>query len=109
MQLMQIPAGLNDRACEIGSNRASLRRLDFEVIAVGPRLSEQRSRHTGDLFQALRDEAGREFAAAVSWRDLDGNCFRAAQTMGKAVDGVSDHHAPTVNDDDLLAGLLDLG
>ena len=107
-QFIQIPAGVDDGARQVGADVAALEALDFESAGGRPWVpSSDHAADAGDLFQALLDFAG--VGMSVGGFDFERDGFGAAQPVGEIGDRVDGHQLALVDDDDALAGVLDFG
>ena len=106
-KFVEIPAALNDGTGEIAADEPSFLGFDFEDRAAVDLLAAVDAANAGDLFQFVLDYGG--FEIATSTGDFENDGFGAARSSLEIADGVGGDELSFIDDDDLLAGLLDLG
>src|SRR5450755_940713 len=86
MEFVQVPAGMDHGAGQVGANLAALQAFDFEGEAAGLGFAGQNAADSRDLFQLLLDSAWIE--RSVGRGNLQGYGLRAAQAVSEILDGV---------------------
>ena len=104
-QFIQVPARFDHGARQIAADQPAFSALDLEDVASFALLFEDHFADAGNLFQTLLDRGEIEIAIAAA--DLDEDGFGPARAALQIVDGIRCDHLAFVDDDDLLAGLLD--
>ncbi len=105
-KFVQVPTGFDHRAGQIAADKA-LPAFDLEAVAVVPALLNHDPAHARDLFEPLLH--GREIEAAIASADFDQHRFGAASAILQIVHRVGRDQLAFVDDEHLLAGLLDFG
>src|SRR5579864_3731055 len=105
-EFVEVPAGLDHDTCHIAANEAALLAFDFKYRAgINLLLAENPadSRHLLELVLYARD-----FEAALAACDFHQNGLCSPRAGLQITHRVRRHQLSLANDDDLLAGLLDL-
>ena len=106
-QLVQIPAGIDHGAGQVGANVAALQALHLEGQAAVLGFPRQHAADAGHLLQALLD-LGR-IERSVGGCHFQRHGFGAAQAVGQVRHRIGGHQLALIDDDNALAGLFDFG
>ena len=98
---------LTTAARQFRADLAALQAFHFELQAAVLRLLHHHAAHAGDLLQALLHFAG--IGSAVGRFDFERHRLGAAQPVREVRDRILRHQLALADDDDALAGVLDLG